>query len=77
VITRVPLSSHQVHAAIDELLLTGKAATMAEAEEQFLNEHLAEIAELAALLPDEEFVDHEAVKLLLARGSRPWEDELR
>ena len=59
---------------IDELLLSGRASTMAEAERMFLDAHLEEIAMLAGRLTDEEFDRHELVRLLLAHGSRPWED---
>jgi hypothetical protein len=61
---------------IDELLLSGRATTMAEAENMFLDAHLSEIAELAERLTEEEFGRHELVRLLLAHGSRPWEDSL-
>jgi hypothetical protein len=71
------LVSDDVHAAIDQLLLSGEASTMHEAESQYLDAHLSEIIELATLLSDEHFQRHEAVKLLLAHGSRPWEDSLR
>lgn len=69
------LRSDDVNAQIDELLLSGKAQTAWEAEEQFLDAHLNEIAQLAALLTDEDLVRHEAFKLLMSHGSRPWEDE--
>jgi hypothetical protein len=49
---------------------------MAEAENMFLDAHLVEIAELAERLTEEEFGRHELVRLLLAHGSRPWEDSL-
>jgi hypothetical protein len=65
-----------VQAEIDAIFLSGRAATMAEAERLFLDDHLREIAELAERLPDEEFRHHELVRLLLAHGSRPWEDSL-
>jgi hypothetical protein len=61
---------------IDSLLLTGRASTMTDAENMFLDAHLEEIAELAERLTDEEFGRHELVRLLLAHGSRPWEDSL-
>ena len=65
-----------VQAEIDSLLLSGRATTMAEAERLFLDAHLRDIAALAERLPDEEFRRHELVRLLLAHGSRPWEDAL-
>jgi hypothetical protein len=70
------LRSSDVHPEIDRLLLNGSAKTAHEAEEQFLDAHLSEIAELAASLTDEEFVAHEAVKLLFSHGSRRSEDAL-
>jgi len=69
-----PLTSECVHAEIERLLLSGEAATAHEAEEQFLDEHLDEITYLIATLIDEELVRHEAVRLLMSHGSRPWED---
>lgn len=59
---------------IDELLLSGRVETMAEAEGLYLDTHLREIAELAERLPEEEFRRHDLVRLLLAHGSRRWED---
>lgn len=73
----LPLRSEDVHAQIDQLLLSGAARTMEDAEEQFLDSHLADIALLATILSDPEFREHEAVKLLLSHGSRTWEDSLR
>ncbi len=70
------LDSDTVHAQIDELLLSGKATTAHEAEEQFLDAHLVELARLALELDEESFKRHEAVKLLFAHGSRPFEDSL-
>jgi hypothetical protein len=42
----------------------------------FLDSHLDEIARLVIELDDEAFVRHEAVKLLMSHGSRPYEDDL-
>ena len=64
----------QVDREIDQMLLDGTAQTASEAEEKFLDDHLHDIAQLVTYLPDEEFRDHPAVKLLLSHGSRPWED---
>lgn len=71
-----PPAASPLQAEIDALLLSGRAATMAEAERQFLDAHLPDIAALAERLTDEEFSRHELVRLLLAHGSRPWEDSL-
>jgi hypothetical protein len=49
---------------------------VAEAEGVYLDAHLADVIHLAESLPDDEFRNHELVRLLLAHGSRPWEDSL-
>jgi hypothetical protein len=67
-------SSEQVQAEIDELLLSGAAQTMTEAESRFLDAHLPQIARMAMDLTEEEFCRHDAVRLLLSHGSRPRED---
>lgn len=72
-----PIRSESVHREIDELLLSGRAATGSEAEEMFLDAHLPELVRLAIELDDQAFERHEAVKLLMAHGSRRWEDALR
>jgi hypothetical protein len=72
----LPLQS-SVQSEIDSILLSGQAATMADAERLFLDAHLRDIAKLAQRLPDDEFRRHELVRLLLAHGSRPWEDSLQ
>ena len=62
---------------VAELILAGRAATVDEAEELYLDEHLGEVAGLVASdLSDEEFRRHPLIALLLARGSRPFEDSL-
>lgn len=70
------LDSQTVHSQIDELLLSGKAQTAHEAEAMFLDAHLVELARLAIELDEASFKKHEAVKLLFAHGSRPFEDSL-
>lgn len=70
------LSSETVHREIDELLLLGRATTASEAEQMWLDSHLPDIAFLGLVLEEQEFVKHEAVKLLMSHGSRPFEDEL-
>jgi hypothetical protein len=74
----VPLiDSNSVHAEIDQLLLDGHAMTGFEAEEMFLDAHLPDLARLALELDEHEFVNHEAIKLLMSHGSRHFEDSLR
>jgi hypothetical protein len=62
---------------VAELLLAGRARTVAEAEEMYLDEHLDDVARLVASgLSDAEFRRHPLIALLLARGSRGSEDSL-
>lgn len=71
------LDSSTVHTQIDELLLSGRAKTASEAEDMFLDAHLGDLARLAIELDDAAFERHEAIKLLMAHGSRRLEDALR
>ena len=60
------------------LLLQGQAATVGEAEEMVLQAHLPEILRLIESgLPEDEFLNQPLVQILLAHGSRAWEDALR
>ena len=60
------------------LLLQGRAETVQEAEEMVLEASLPEILRLVeSPLSEEEFLNHPLIELLLAHGSRPWEDALR
>jgi len=43
----------------------------------FLDAELSAITRLVLELDDEAFQRHEAVKLLMAHGSRRWEDAIR
>ncbi len=62
---------------VADLLIEGRASTLDEAEQLYIDEHLAELPSLVASdLSDAEFRRHPLVALLLARGSRPWEDSL-
>ena len=62
---------------VADLILSGQAATVAEAEELYLDLHLREVLRLVeSPLSDEEFRKHPLIALLLARGSRAWEDSL-
>ena len=59
------------------LILAGRASTVDEAEELYLDEHLGEVIRLVESdLSEEEFRRHPLISLLLARGSRPPEDAL-
>jgi len=59
------------------MLVEGQAAMLHEAQEQYLNAHLADVAALACSpLSDEAFRRHPLISLLLACGSRGWEDSV-
>jgi hypothetical protein len=63
---------------VAQLILAGEASTVAEAEELYLNTHLDEVVRLVnSPLSDQEFRAHPLISLLLARGSRGWEDSLK
>ena len=62
---------------VAELILSGEACTVDEAEELYLDRHLDEVLTLVrSSLSDEEFRRHPLIALLLARGSRGLEDSL-
>ena len=62
---------------IADLLAAGIHSDVDVAEEAYLDDHLAEIVTLVeSSLSDEDFRRHPLVSLLLARGSRGWEDSL-
>lgn len=62
---------------VSRLLLTGEAATLDEAEELYLDSSLEEIVRLVrSPLSEEAFRRHPLIALLLARGSRGFEDSL-
>ena len=62
---------------VADLILAAAAATVDEAEELYLDTHLHELPALVASdLGDAAFRRHPLVALLLARGSRGWEDSL-
>jgi hypothetical protein len=62
---------------VADLILRGEAASVEEAEEIYLNTHMEEVLRLVdSPLSDEEFRRHPLIALLLARGSRAWEDSL-
>lgn len=59
------------------LLLTGQAATVAEAEEMYLNASLPEVIRLLrSPLSNEELGRHPLLVMYRRHGSRGWEDSL-
>ena len=59
------------------LILDGKARTLDEAEEIYLDESLPEVLELLRKpIPNEELAEHPLMTLLRVRGSRGREDSL-
>ncbi len=62
---------------VERLLLTGAAASVADAEEIVLNTSLDAVAELLRTpLSDDELGRHPLLALYRTRGSRPREDDL-
>ena len=62
---------------IVEILLSGEARSVSEGEELYLDRHVTEIVGLVeSPLSDREFREHPLIVLLLAHGSRGWEDSL-
>lgn len=62
---------------VADMLLRGDADTVAQAETLYLDTHLFEIIDLVqSSLSDEQFRAHPLVMLLMAHGSRGWEDSL-
>jgi hypothetical protein len=63
---------------VADLLANGKASSVSEAEELYLDARIDEILRLVESdLPDPEFRSHPLIALLFARGSRSWEDGVR
>jgi hypothetical protein len=59
------------------LILSGKAQTLDEAEEMYVDASLPEVLRLLALpIPDEQLARHPLMTLLRVRGSRGWEDSV-
>lgn len=59
------------------MLLRGEASSVHEAEEKYLDAHVHEVVELAgSSLSDEDFRRHPLIMMLLAHGSRGFEDSL-
>jgi hypothetical protein len=62
---------------VTRLLLEGRAATAAEAEDMVLNGSLPEVLQLLrSPLSDEELGRHPLLVLYRRHGSRGWEDSL-
>jgi hypothetical protein len=62
---------------VAELLRAGEASTVDEAEKLYLDRHLDEVVALVkSSLSEAEFRRHPLISLLLARGSRGFEDSL-
>jgi hypothetical protein len=66
-----------LHDPVERLLLTGRASTVREAEELYLDSAYAEVlALLASPLSNEELGRHPLFALYRSHGSRPREDSL-
>jgi hypothetical protein len=60
-----------------QLILIGKAKSLDEAEEMYLDESMPQILELLrSSIADDELVRHPILRLLRVRGSRGREDSL-
>ncbi len=60
---------------VAQLLLSGKAQTLREAEELYLDSCLPEVVRLLQSgLSDEELGRHPLMRMLRAHGSRGWEE---
>ena len=58
-----------------QLLMAGRAQSIDEAEELYLDDNLSEIVNLVGSdLSDDELLQHPLMQLLRLRGSRGWED---
>jgi hypothetical protein len=59
------------------LLIEGRASTLEQAQQMYLDEHLHELVSLVeSPVSDAEFRRLPLVELLMALGSRRWEDSL-
>ncbi len=71
------LADQAVADPIVRLLLAGEASSADAAEEIYLDRHLDDVVMLVnSALSENEFRRHPLIALLLARGSRGWEDSL-
>ena len=60
-----------------QLLLSGRARDLHEAEEIYLDESIPEVLELLRQpIPDNELAEHPLMRLMRVHGSRGWEDSL-
>jgi hypothetical protein len=60
---------------VSQLLLAGRAETLREAEELYLDSCLPEVVRLLESgLPDEELGRHPLMRMLRSHGSRGWEE---
>ena len=60
---------------VAQILLDGRAETLREAEELYLDSCLPEVVRLLQSgLPDEELGRHPLMRMLRAHGSRGWEE---
>jgi hypothetical protein len=67
--------THLSNDPVAQLLLSGKAQTLREAEELYLDTCLPEVVRLLQSgLSDEELGRHPHMRMLLAHGSRGWEE---
>jgi len=63
--------------AVFQLLLRGEAQTLHQAEEKYLDAAIPEIVELlGSPLTNHELSQHPLLSLILAHGSRGWEDSI-
>lgn len=61
---------------VAQLLLGGKAETLRQAEELYLDSCLAEVVRLLnSELSDEELGRHPLMEMLRSHGSRAWEED--
>jgi hypothetical protein len=62
---------------VAQLLLSGRAGTLREAEELYLDSCLPEVVRLLqSELSDEELGRHPLVQMLRSHGSRGWEEAI-
>jgi hypothetical protein len=60
-----------------QLLLSGRAKDLHEAEEIYLDESIPEILKLLEQpIPDDELAEHPLMRLMRVHGSRGWEDSI-